>query len=93
MLVLTRRTDESLVIGENIIVTILAIEGEKVKIGISAPREIPVLRKELWQAIQEQNKIAEKLAGQKDGDEFAALRDFLASESDVELPEGKAGEK
>ncbi len=62
MLVLTRRTDESLVIGENIIITILAIEGEKVKIGISAPREVTILRKELWQAMQEQNQTAEKPA-------------------------------
>ncbi|HEX7973934.1 MAG TPA: carbon storage regulator CsrA [Anaerolineales bacterium] len=60
MLVLTRRIDESIVIANNITITILSIEGDKVKIGINAPREIPILRQELWQAIQEQNRSAEK---------------------------------
>lgn len=81
MLVLTRRTDESLVIGENIIITILSIEGEKVKIGISAPREVTILRKELWQAIQEQNQIAEKLVTVPEEDHFEELRKFLAEET------------
>lgn len=48
MLVLTRRKDESIVIGDEIIVTILAVEGDKVKLGIDAPRRISVLRRELW---------------------------------------------
>ncbi len=55
MLVLTRRIDEKIVVNDNIIITVLAIEGEKVKIGITAPREVTVLRHELWQAIQ--NKV------------------------------------
>jgi carbon storage regulator len=84
MLVLTRRTDESLIIGENIVITILAIEGEKVKIGINAPREVPILRKELWQAIQEQNQIAEKLAAETEPDHFEELRKFLAEETKSE---------
>lgn len=55
MLVLTRRIDESIVIANNITITILGIEGDKVKIGINAPREVPILRHELWQALQEQS--------------------------------------
>jgi carbon storage regulator len=51
VLVLSRRLNESLVIDQNITITILSIEGEKVKIGINAPREVSVLRKELWQAL------------------------------------------
>ena len=89
MLVLTRRIDESLIIGGNIIVTVLAIEGEKVKIGISAPREVSVYRKELWVAIQEQNKIAEKLASSPAEGQFDNLREFLSSESkENNSPEG-----
>ena len=80
MLVLTRRTDEAIVIDDKIIVSILAIEGDKVKIGISAPREIPVLRHELWEAIQEQSKIAESLVSQLTPTGFDDLRKFLAAE-------------
>ena len=51
MLVLTRRKDESLMIGDDIVVTILGVEGDKVKIGIAAPQEIPILREEVYQAV------------------------------------------
>ena len=54
MLVLTRRIEESLIIDDNIIVTVLSVEGDKVKLGITAPREVTILRKELWQAMQDQ---------------------------------------
>ncbi len=84
MLVLTRRVDESLVIGENIVVTILAIEGDKIKIGVTAPREIPVLRKELWDAMSAQNQIAERLATGPEPASFEELRQFLASEAEGE---------
>lgn len=80
MLVLTRRLDESLVIDENIIITILAIEGEKVKIGISAPLEVSVLRKELLDAYKAQELIAEQLAASQETVNFAELREFLASQ-------------
>jgi carbon storage regulator len=61
MLVLTRRSEESIVIGGNIVVTILSVEGEKVKLGIEAPREIAILRRELIGGIETQNRPAEKL--------------------------------
>ena len=50
MLVLTRRLEESIVIAGNIIVTVLSVEGEKVKLGIEAPRDVPILRRELYNA-------------------------------------------
>jgi carbon storage regulator len=58
MLVLTRRKDESIVIGDEIIVTILAVEGDKVKLGIDAPRRISVLRRELWVMAQQNSKAS-----------------------------------
>lgn len=79
MLVLTRRIDESIIIQDNIVVTILGIEGDKVKLGITAPREVPVLRQELWQAIREQSQIAERLATGSVPAGFESLRKFLAS--------------
>jgi carbon storage regulator len=62
MLVLTRRIEESLVIDDNIIVTVLSVDGDKVKLGITAPREVTILRMELWQAMQDQQKAS----GQED---------------------------
>jgi carbon storage regulator len=66
MLVLTRRSEESIVIGGNIVVTILSVEGEKVKLGIEAPREIAILRKELIDVIQHQIRLAGKLSSMAD---------------------------
>ena len=64
MLVLTRRIEESLIIDDQIIITVLSVEGDKVKLGITAPREVTILRKELWQAMQDQMQSP----GQQGGD-------------------------
>jgi carbon storage regulator len=87
MLVLTRKVDESITIGDSIVVTVLAIEGEKVKLGISAPRELVILRQEVFQAIQEQSKIQELLATNTDPETFEQLRKLLASENEPETTE------
>ncbi len=52
MLVLTRKTNQSIMIGDDIEVSVLAITGEKVRIGIHAPRDVPVYRKEVYVEIQ-----------------------------------------
>ena len=54
MLVLGRKTGESVVISDNIVVTILSVERDQVKLGIEAPRQIPVVRKELFEALKAQ---------------------------------------
>ncbi len=81
MLVLSRRTDESIVIDEDIVITVLSVEGGKVKLGITAPRDITVLRQELWQAIREQERIAEHLATSPEPPAFEELRQLLVVES------------
>lgn len=58
MLALSRKKNEAIVIDNNIEVTILEIKGEQVKLGISAPKEVPVYRKEVYLQIQESNKNA-----------------------------------
>ena len=84
MLVLTRKLEESIVIGQDVTITILAIDKDKVKIGISAPREIQVLRKELFQAIQEQSAVEEQLAISQKTEHFDSLRDLLLQQSPLE---------
>jgi len=62
MLVLSRQRDESIIIGDNIIVTIVDIRGDKVRLGIEAPTEIPVHRQEVYEAIQRENSKGDGLA-------------------------------
>jgi carbon storage regulator len=71
MLVLTRKSNQSIVIGDEIEISVLSVMGEKVRIGIQAPRDIPVFRKEVYLEIQ-QERVA---AGEKSRDQVdAALR-------------------
>ena len=58
MLALSRKKNEALVIDNKIEVTILEIKGDQVKVGISAPKEVPIYRKEVYLQIQEANKQA-----------------------------------
>ena len=61
MLVLSRQRDETIMIGDNIQITVVDIRGDKVRLGIVAPREIPVHRKEVYDAIQRENREASNL--------------------------------
>jgi len=57
MLVLSRQRDESIIIGDNIVVTVVDIRGDKVRLGIQAPPEITVHRREVYEAIQREKKM------------------------------------
>jgi carbon storage regulator len=65
MLVLTRKSNQSIMIGDDIEVSVLAIMGEKVRIGIEAPRSVPVFRKEVYLEIQQER------SEQSEGDQKA----------------------
>ncbi len=71
MLALSRKKNEALVINNNIEITVLEIKGEQVKLGISAPKEIPVYRKEVYVQIQDSNKEAVNTDGME------ALKELL----------------
>jgi carbon storage regulator len=58
MLVLSRQRDETIMIGDNIEVTVVDIRGDKVRLGINAPKEISVHRKEVYDAIRRENRAA-----------------------------------
>lgn len=58
MLALSRKKGEAIVINNNIEITILEIKGEQIKLGISAPKEVPVYRKEVYTQIEDANKAA-----------------------------------
>jgi len=61
MLVLSRQRDESIIIGDNIVITIVDVRGDKVRLGIQAPREVSVHRREVYEAIQRENQHATEI--------------------------------
>ena len=71
MLALTRKKGESIMINNNIEISILEIRRDQIKIGISAPKDVPVYRKEVYNQIQEETKEAVNVEG------LSALKDLL----------------
>ena len=71
MLALTRKKGESIMINNNIEISILEIRGDQIKIGISAPKDVPVYRKEVYNQIQEETKEAVNVEG------ISALKDLF----------------
>ena len=72
MLALSRKKNEALVINNNIEITVLEIKGEQVKLGISAPKDVPIYRKEVYVQIQEANREAVSVEGME------ALKNLLS---------------
>ena len=71
MLALTRKKGESLVINNNVEITVLEIRGDQIKLGLTAPRDVPVYRKEIYVQIQEENENAIS------ADAFESLKNFM----------------
>ncbi len=74
MLVLARKEDESIVIGDDIVIKVVSVENGVVKLGIDAPREIAIIRSELLEEITESNKAA---VGHSNEDDLADLSKLL----------------
>ncbi len=66
MLILSRRTDESIVIGDEVTITILSVKGKQVRIGITAPPDVAVHREEIYQRIQSGEPIADPAKPESD---------------------------
>jgi len=58
MLILTRRPGERVVIGDEILVTVMGVSGHTVRLGIAAPKGVPIYREEIWLAVREENRAA-----------------------------------
>ena len=84
MLVLSRKQNQSLVIGDNIVITILSIDRDQIRLGIEAPRDITIMRQELYTAVKEQEVIEKALSEKQSLDTMENLRKFLADNADDE---------
>jgi carbon storage regulator len=81
VLVLTRRTNESIVIGDDIVITVLAADRDRIKLGVSAPRNVMILRKELYSEVQEQNLEAAQRSAATEADSLDAVSQILRRSS------------
>jgi|GEM_PF-329999 len=95
MLALTRRKGESIIIGDNIEVIILSVQGDLVKIGVDAPRSVPVNRKEIYAQILDQNRrAAERPVSVKDiSNLFKIMQQKEAEQKEVEKREQETLDK
>lgn len=72
MLILARKKNQSLRIGDNIIITVVDVQGDQIRLGINAPQDVKILRQELYDAVKDSNQQAAKTAHQVDV--FAVLK-------------------
>ena len=90
MLILTRRINETLNIGDDVQVTVLGIKGNQVRIGINAPRDVPVHREEIYQRIKREER-GEDVKTEQDGDDYSSDHDYRGA--DYFSDEDSAGNK
>jgi carbon storage regulator len=88
MLKITRRTGERIMLGEDIVVTLLEVSGRSARIGIDAPRSVPVYREEIWVEVKRENEAAATAAAAASLPELAAGDGELAHTGVRVTPEG-----
>jgi carbon storage regulator len=62
MLIITRRPGEKVMLGDDIVLHVMEIVGNSVRVGIQAPRSLPVYREEIWEAVKEENRAAAQVS-------------------------------
>lgn len=77
MLILSRKLDEKIKIGNDITITIIDIKGDQVKIGVEAPKNVKVFRQEVFDAIQKENKVAVVTESKENNKAIVALSKLL----------------
>jgi carbon storage regulator len=88
MLVLTRRSEESIVIGGNVEIKVLNVRGDQVSLGFDAPHEVSIFRKEVYEAIEKENRKA-ALRGNEEWKTISkGLKDDLPADQEVPRREG-----
>ncbi|MCF7802879.1 MAG: carbon storage regulator CsrA [Candidatus Marinimicrobia bacterium] len=87
MLVLTRQKEESIIIGQDIVVKVLEVQGDSVKLGIEAPRSVPIVRSELYEEIKEENLAAMQSLPDSMKGIAEALRNKNQSQQDLDSKE------
>lgn len=81
MLILTRRINETLNIGDDVQVTVLGIKGNQVRIGINAPRDVPVHREEIYQRIKREERMnAQGADAEAPADEYSSDHDYRGAD-------------
>ena len=60
MLIITRRPGEKVMLGDDVVIEVIEVSGSSVRIGIAAPRSVPVYREEIWRAVRDENAAAAK---------------------------------
>lgn len=87
MLVLSRQRDETIMIGDDIEITVVDVRGEKVRLGITAPAHVPVHRKEIYDAMKRESRAS----GGPGGGPGTGRVESLAKKRDREHPKGQTG--
>lgn len=82
MLILSRKKDEAIIIGDNIEIRVIEIRGDQVRLGITAPADVKVYRKELYLQIQEENKLAARTVS-----DLTALNKLIKTEKNLKNTE------
>ena len=77
MLVLTRKPGQSIMIGDGVEVQVLSVAGEKVRLGITAPRDVSIFRNEVYDRIESENETESSGGGEEDPEVNAAVADAL----------------
>lgn len=77
MLVLGRKCNESIVVNGNITITVLGVDGDRVKLGIQAPPEVAILRQELYETVKQENLRAVNLSAQSGAKLLPSLQDLF----------------